>query len=171
MQGTFARNRQTPRQETPARRLTAAPSLRVRRGGALPRPPFHLRPPCDFVGGDAHIAPPSHERTPIDPSAGAELPPASLCEGGGKTEGFDGGRDMPRQRRGIRGDAPQGYLFRFASLRGHRPLRKVYRGTCSKTTGGVKPRPYTLSTEIPCVIRFGAMWASPPTEGLSRHVQ
>ena len=35
----------------------------------------------------------------------------------------DGGRDMPRQRRGIRGDAPQGYLFRFAPMRGHRPLR------------------------------------------------
>ena len=37
--------------------------------------------------------------------------PASLCEGGVKTEGFDGGRDMPRQRRGIRGDvgiAPYG---------------------------------------------------------------
>ena len=27
-----------------------------------------------------------------------------------------------------RGDAPQGYLFRFAPLRGHRPLRNVYRG-------------------------------------------
>ena len=53
-----------------------------------------------------------------------------------------GGRDMPRQRRGIRGDAPQGYLFRFAPLRGHRPLRKVYRGACSKTTGGVESRPY-----------------------------
>ena len=49
---------------------------------------------------------------------------------------------MPRQRRGIRGDAPQGYLFRFAPLRGHRPLRKVYRGACSKTTGGVESRPY-----------------------------
>ena len=31
---------------------------------------------------------------------------------------------MPRRCRGIRGDAPQGYLFRFAPLRGHRPLRK-----------------------------------------------
>ena len=29
--------------------------------------------------------------------------------------------------------------------------------------GGTEPRPYTPSTEIPCVIRFGAMWASPPT--------
>ena len=34
---------------------------------------------------------------------------------------------MPRRCRGIRGDAPQGYLFRFAPLRGHLPLRKVYR--------------------------------------------
>ena len=30
--------------------------------------------------------------------------------------------------RGIRGDAPQGYLFRFAPLRGHRPLRRGARG-------------------------------------------
>ncbi len=31
------------------------------------------------------IAPPSHERTPIDPSAGAASP-ASLCEGGVNAE-------------------------------------------------------------------------------------
>ena len=37
--------------------------------------------------------------------------PSPPCEGGVKTKGFDGGRDMPRQRRGIRGDvgiAPYG---------------------------------------------------------------
>ena len=50
-----------------------------------------------------------------------------------------GGGILPRPRvtippsrrcRGIRGDAPQGYLFRFASLRGHRPLRRGARGAC-----------------------------------------
>ena len=30
--------------------------------------------------------------------------------------------------RGVRGDAPQGYLFRFAPLRGHRPLRTSNEG-------------------------------------------
>ena len=35
---------------------------------------------------------------------------------------------MPRRCRGIRGDAPQGYLFRFAPLRGHRPLRTSNEG-------------------------------------------
>ena len=40
---------------------------------------------------------------------------------------------MPRRCRDIRGDAPQGYLFRFAPLRGHRPVRKVYR-ECVRAT-------------------------------------
>ena len=35
-------------------------------------------------------------------------------------------RNMMRKRRG---DAPQGYLFRFAPLRGHRPLRTSNEGT------------------------------------------
>ena len=43
---------------------------------------------------------------------------------------------MPRQRRGIRGDAPQGYLFRFAPLRGHRPLRTVCRKRMRIPPGG-----------------------------------
>ena len=43
---------------------------------------------------------------------------------------------MPRQRRGIRGDAPQGYLFRSAPLRGHRPLRTVYRKRMRIPPGG-----------------------------------
>ena len=38
--------------------------------------------------------------------------------------------------RGIRGDAPQGYLFRFAPLRGHRPLRTVYRKRMRIPPGG-----------------------------------
>ena len=49
--------------------------------------------------------------------------------------GVRGGQSRPPLRMsnegavvGWRGDAPQGYLFRFAPLRGHRPLRKVYRG-------------------------------------------
>ena len=44
---------------------------------------------------------------------GNPFPLASLCEGGVKTKGFDGGRDMPQQRRGIRGDvgiAPYGMI-------------------------------------------------------------
>ncbi len=36
-----------------------------------------------------------------------------------------------------RGDAPQGYLFRFAPLRGHRPLRKVCRGLRSVGSGHI----------------------------------
>ena len=62
-----------------------------------------------------------------------------------------GGRDMPRQRRGIRGDAPQGYLFRFAPLRGHRPLRPstapapcpypVIPSQCSHWRGNPYPAP------------------------------
>ena len=36
-----------------------------------------------------------------------------------------------------RGDAPQGYLFRFAPLRGHRPLRKVCRGLRSVWSGHI----------------------------------
>ena len=47
--------------------------------------------------------------TPPRPQARNTL--ASLCEGGVKTKGFGGGRDMPQQRRGIRGDvgiAPYG---------------------------------------------------------------
>ena len=48
-----------------------------------------------------------------------------------------------------RGDAPQGYLFRFAPLRGHRPLRfvlaspplrNVYRGACGETDEGAALR-------------------------------
>ena len=46
-----------------------------------------------FVGGDAHIAPPRPQ---------ARNPLASLCEGGVTAKGRDGGRDMPRQRRGIK---------------------------------------------------------------------
>ena len=49
--------------------------------------------------------------------------------------GVRGGQSRPPLRMGNegavvgwRGDAPQGCLFRFAPLRGHRPLRKVYRG-------------------------------------------
>ena len=49
--------------------------------------------------------------------------------------GVRGGQSRPPLRMsnegavvGWRGDAPQGCLFRFAPLRGHRPLRKVYRG-------------------------------------------
>ena len=43
---------------------------------------------------------------------------------------------MPWHCRGIRGDAPQGYLFHFAPLRGHRPLRKVYRSASVKRREG-----------------------------------
>ena len=39
---------------------------------------------------------------------------------------------MPRRCRGIRGDAPQGYLFRFAPLRGHRPLRTSNEGAAGQ---------------------------------------
>ena len=58
---------------------------------------------------------------------------------------------MPRQRRGIRGDAPQGYLFRFAPLRGHCPLRPstapapcpcpVIPSQCSHWRGNPYPAP------------------------------
>ena len=47
--------------------------------------------------------------TPPRPQARNTL--ASLCEGGVTAFGHDGGRDMPRQHRGIRGDvgiAPYG---------------------------------------------------------------
>ena len=58
------------------RRFTAALPLLVRRGGALPLPPFYRRTLArPFVGGDALIAPPR-------PPARKTL--ASLCEGGGR---------------------------------------------------------------------------------------
>ena len=44
---------------------------------------------------------------------------------------------MPRRCRGIRGDAPQGYLFRFAPLRGHRPLRRGARGAVQNRNLGI----------------------------------
>ena len=46
--------------------------------------------------------------------------------------------------RARRGDAPQGYLFRFAPLRGHRPLRKVYRG-CGRATSLPPSKPSVLT--------------------------
>ena len=49
---------------------------------------------------------------------------------------------MPRRCRGIRGDAPQGYLFRFAPLRGHRPLRTAYRNPMRHIRANRPVRPY-----------------------------
>ena len=127
----------------------------VRKGGASPRPPFYRRTPCSrrrggrpcppkhsvsgglFVGGDAHIAP---------YATAAPWHKASLCEGGVMAFGHDGGREkretggaepsaptllLPRAYAlSVRGDAPQGYLFRFAPLRGHRPLQNHRRRVC-----------------------------------------
>ena len=60
---------------------------------------------------------------------------------------------MPRQRRGIRGDAPQGYLFRFAPLRGHRPLRTVCRKRMRIPPVGAEPRPYNRFPSGKCIIK------------------
>ena len=58
-------------------------------------------------------------------------------------------RNMMRKRRG---DAPQGYLFRFAPLRGHRPLRNGHRKTVCR--GGALPRPLVfLSLFLFCLRR------------------
>ncbi len=39
----------------------------------------------------------------------------------------------------VRGDAPQGYLFRFAPLRGHRPLRTTIERTCVGADAHIGP--------------------------------
>ena len=57
------------------------------------------------------------------------LPPSRRCRDTSLTEG---GFGVPRLR-ARRGDVPQGYLFRFAPLRGHRPLRNEQRG-CVRIT-------------------------------------
>ena len=54
----------------------------------------------------------------------------------------------------VRGDAPQGYLFRFASLRGHRPLRKrkmSMRYPCRRTESSAPTTVYrTQALFSPC---------------------
>ena len=86
--------------------------------------------------------------------------------------GVRGGQSRPPLRMsnegavvGWRGDAPQGYLFRFAPLRGHRPLRKVYRGCGGKTAGGAEPLPYGQVQGVrPCNGRRGVV--TPPYGGV-----
>ena len=97
----------------------------------VPLPPFHLHPPCDFVGGDAHAVERSGTSTlgvhrplqpstvpvpcscPVIPSQSADwrgnpspapagaASPRPLCEGGVTAIGRDGGRDNTK-RDGLR---------------------------------------------------------------------
>ena len=80
---------------------------RLAGGGLMPRR-------CRGIRGDEGIAPYGRATRvrSYDGGRTESSAPTEGCKGCG----------------GIRGDAPQGCLFRFAPLRGHRPLRKVYRG-------------------------------------------
>ena len=74
---------------------------------------------------------------------------------------------MPRRCRGIRGDAPQGYLFRFAPLRGHRPLRTSNEGAVVQRLSLRRfALPLSQGEARGCRAcgRGGAMRASPPTK-------
>ena len=124
---------------------------------------------CNFVGADGPVRPNTAQRCHSEPvtdvtGVGIRNPRlASLCEGGVMAFGHDGGRDMPRQRRGIKlkrgaehpffrkikeGPPPGGpsfmqFLQRFSTSR--TPRQYPYRRRCTGWPGPSWPRAASAS--------------------------
>ena len=119
-----------------------------RREGQSPSPTGRYKGCVRATGGGVWSPRPTEGYKGVRSWDGGAMHPKGACFAASAGPPLHKGGLMPRRCRGIRGDVgiapyertrgamvkwtaggiPQGCLFRFAPLRGHRPLRKVYRG-------------------------------------------